>query len=108
MIRNCVQIRALCTGQQFLYHFSLMSVLKVRVVAGDSQIRMTNLIYHEIAGHHACLHVADSTMPESVHSTGSDSELFAERCENPSANIPIFQWRAYSGLEEPAGLTASQ
>src|SRR6267378_1437709 len=34
VIRNCVQIRALCTRQQFLYHFSLLSVLKVRVVAG--------------------------------------------------------------------------
>src|SRR6202521_5084145 len=37
VIGNCVQIRALCTRQQFLYHFSLLSVLKVRVVAGDSQ-----------------------------------------------------------------------
>ena len=33
MIRNCVQIRALCTRRQFLYHFSLLSVLKVRVVS---------------------------------------------------------------------------
>ena len=91
MIRNCVQIRVLCTGQQFLYHFSLLSVLKMRVVAGDSQIRMTDLILHEVTGHHARLHVADSTMPESVHSTGSDADLFAERCKNPSANISVFQ-----------------
>src|SRR5258706_1220742 len=53
MIRNCVQIRALCTREQFFHHFSLLSVLKVRVVAGDSQIRMTNLILHEVTGHHA-------------------------------------------------------
>src|SRR6267154_6746757 len=37
VIRNCVQTRILCTRQQFLYHFSLLSVLKMRVVAGDSQ-----------------------------------------------------------------------
>src|ERR1700694_440873 len=36
VVRNCVQIRALCTRQQFLYRFSLLSVVKVRVVAGDS------------------------------------------------------------------------
>ena len=83
VIRNCVQIRGLCTRQQFLYHFSLLSVLKMRVVAGDSQTGMTNLIFHEITGHHARLHVADSTMSESVHSTGFDSELFAERCREP-------------------------
>jgi len=94
VIRNCVQIRALCTRQQFLYHFSLLSVRKVRVVACDSQTGMTNLVFHEVTGHHARLHVADSTMSESVHSTGSDVELFAERFENPSANIPVFQWRA--------------
>src|ERR1700694_1860048 len=49
--RNCVQIRALCTRQQFLYHFSLLSVFKVRVVARDSQVGMSNLILHEVAGH---------------------------------------------------------
>jgi hypothetical protein len=91
MIRNCVQIRALCTRQQFLYHFSFLSVLKVRVVAGDSQIRMADLIFHEVTGHHVHLHVADSTMSESVHSAGSDAEFFTERFENPSANIPVFQ-----------------
>jgi hypothetical protein len=53
-------------------------MLKMRVIAGDSQIRMTNLIFHEVARHHARLHVADSTMPESVHSTGFDSEFFAD------------------------------
>ena len=96
VIRNCVQIRALCTRQQFLYHFSFLSVLKMRVVAGDSQTGMPNLIFHEVAGHHARLHVADSTMSESVHSTELDSELFTDGFENPSANIPIFQWRANS------------
>ena len=96
VIRNCVQIRALCTRQQFLYHFSLLSVLKVRVVARDSQTGMTNLVLHEVAGHHARLHVADSTMPESVHPTGPDAEFFAERRENPSANVSVFQWRAHS------------
>jgi|ERR1700674_3920504 hypothetical protein len=55
VIGNCVQIRALCTRQQFLYHFSLLSVLKVRVVARDSQVGMSNLILHEVAGHHARL-----------------------------------------------------
>ena len=96
VVRNCVQIRALCTRQQFLHHFSLLSVLKVCVVAGDSQIRMTNLIFHKITGHHTRLHVADSAVSEGVHSTGSDAEFFAERCENPSANISVFQWRAHS------------
>src|SRR6266404_5345899 len=96
VIRNCVQIRALCTRQQFLYHFSLLSVLKVRVVAGDSQIRMANLILHEITGHHTRLHVANSAMSESVHSTGSDAECFAERCENPSTNISVFERSAHS------------
>ena len=79
-IRNCVQIRSLCTRQQFLYHFSLLSVLKMRVVAGDSQTGMPNLIFHEVAGHHAGLHVTDSTMSEGMHPTGFDAELFAERC----------------------------
>ena|SRR5580700_5229805 len=31
MIRNCVQIRALCTSRQFLDHFSLLSVFQVLV-----------------------------------------------------------------------------
>src|ERR1700687_5468725 len=96
VIRNCVQTRTLCTRQQFLYHFSLVSVFKVRVIACDSQAGMSNLIFHEVTGHHARLHVADSTVSESVHSTGSDADSFAERCENPSANISVFQWRAHS------------
>ena len=70
MIRNCVQTRILCTRQQFLYHFSLLSVLKMRVVAGDSQTGMPNLIFHEVAGHHVRLHVAHSTVSEGVHPTG--------------------------------------
>ena len=78
VVRNCVQIRALCTRQQFLYHFSLLSVLKVRVVACDSQAGMSNLIFHKIAGHHLRLHVTDSTMPEGVHPTGFHSQFFAE------------------------------
>jgi hypothetical protein len=41
VIRNCVQIRSLCTRQQFLHHFSFLSVLKVRVVARDSQAGMS-------------------------------------------------------------------
>src|ERR1700676_4887905 len=94
VIRNCVQIRSSCTRQQFLYHFSLLSALKMRVVACDSQTGMTNLVLHEATGHHARLHVADSTMPKSVHSTGSDAELSTERCQNPSANVSVFQWRA--------------
>src|SRR6266481_8601235 len=77
VIRNCVQTRALCTRQQFLYHFSLLSVLKVRIVACDSQAGMTNLILHEVTGRHARLYVADSAMSESVHPTGSDAKFFA-------------------------------
>src|SRR5580658_664459 len=77
VIRNCVQIRALCTREQFLYHFPFLYVLKVRLVACDSQAGMSNLILHEVAGHHTCLHVADSTMSESVHSTGFQSQFFA-------------------------------
>ena len=78
VIRNCVQIRALCTRQQFLYHFSLLSVFKVRVVARDSQAGMSNLILHEVARHHTRLHVTDSTVPEGVHSTGFHSQFFAD------------------------------
>ena len=94
LIRNCVQIRSLCTRQQFLYHLSFLSVLKMRVVAGDSQIRMANLIFHEVTGHHARLHVADSTMSKSVHSTWSEAELLADWRENPPADVSVFQWRA--------------
>ena len=79
VIRNCVQIRSLCTRQQFLYHLSLLSVLKLRVVACDSQAGMSNLILHEVAGHHTRLHVTDSTVPEGVHPTGFHSQFFAER-----------------------------
>ena len=78
-IRNCVQILVLCTRQQSLCHFALLFVLKVSVVACDSQTGMTNLIFHEVARHPVRLHVADSTMPEGVHSTGFDAEFFAER-----------------------------
>ena len=78
VIRNCVQIRALCTRQQFLYHLSLLSVFKVRVVARDSQAGMSNLILHEVAGHHTRLHVTDSTMPEGVHPTGFHAQFFAD------------------------------
>src|SRR5882672_6765068 len=83
VIRNCVQTRILCTRQQFLYHFSLLSVLKMRVVAGDSQTGMPNLIFHEVAGHHARLHVAHSTMSEGVHPTGFDVDFF-RRAEKES------------------------
>ena len=76
VIRNCVQIRTLCTRQQFLYHFSLLSVFKVRVIARDSQAGVSNLILHEVAGHHTRLHVTDSTMPEGVHPTGFHSQFF--------------------------------
>src|ERR1700688_136375 len=57
VIRNCVQILILCTKQQFLYHFSLLSVLRMSVVARDSQTGISNLIFHEVAGHHLGLHV---------------------------------------------------
>jgi hypothetical protein len=79
VIRNCVQILALRTRQQFLYHFPPLSVLKVRVAARDSQAGMSNLIFHEVVGHHIRLHVTDSTMPESVHPTGFYSQFFAGR-----------------------------
>jgi len=58
MIRNWVQIRTLCTRRQFLCHLSLLIVLKVRVVARDSQTGMADLVFHEVAGHHVRLHVA--------------------------------------------------
>ena len=51
----------------------------------------------------ARLHVADSTMPKSVHSTGNNTKTFADRRENAPANIPIRQWRANSRLKESAG-----
>jgi hypothetical protein len=108
VIRNCVQTCGLCTEQQFLYHWSLLSVLKMRVVARDSQAGMSNLIFHEVAEHHAGLHVADSTMPEGVHPTGFDSDFLAEWCKNPSANIPVLKWSADPWLKEPAGLTRQQ
>ena len=94
LIRNCVQIRSLCTRQQFLYHFLFLSVLKMRVVAGDSQIRIADLIFHEVTGHHARLHVADSTVSESVHSTRSKSEPLADWHEDPPKDVSVFQWRA--------------
>jgi hypothetical protein len=72
VIRNWVQIRTLCTRQQFLCHLSLLIVLKVRVVARDSQTGMADLIFHEVAGHHVRLHVAHSTVSEGVHPTGFD------------------------------------
>ena len=50
LICNCVQIRVLCTKQQFLCHFSLLCVPKIRVIARDSQAGMTNLILHEVTG----------------------------------------------------------
>jgi hypothetical protein len=57
---------------------------------------MTNLIFSQVTGHHICLHVADSSMSESVHSTGRDTKTFAKRSKNPSANVSVFQWRANS------------
>src|SRR5262249_13219532 len=79
LICNCVQIRILCTRQQSLCHFALLFVLKMRVIACDSQTGMTNLILHKVTGHHVRLHVADSAMTKCVHSTGSNSDSFAER-----------------------------
>ena len=55
----------------------------MRVVAGDSQTGMPNLIFHEVAGHHARLHVAHSTMSEGVHPTGFDVDFF-RRAEKES------------------------
>ena len=74
VIRNCVQIRTLCTRQQFLYHLSLLSVFNVRVIARDSQAGMSNLILHEVAGHHTRLHKTDSSMPEGVHASRTTGE----------------------------------
>jgi hypothetical protein len=93
MRRNCDKSALLCTGQQLLCHFSLLPVLKVRVVARDFADRND---FDEITGHHACLHVTDSSVSESVHSTGSDAEFVANGCENPPANISVFQWRAHA------------
>src|ERR1700686_1614082 len=90
VIRNCVQTGTLCTRQQFLYHFSLLSVLKVCVVVGDSQTGVSSLIFHEVTGHYARLHVADSIMSESMHSTGSDSEFslsVVRRTRPPTGNM---------------------
>jgi len=69
-------------------------VFKVRVVTGEVQTGMTNLIFHEVTGHRIHLDVANSTMPESVHSTGFYAEFFADWRQHPSANVPVFQWRA--------------
>ncbi len=91
LICNCVQIRVLCTRLQFLYRFSLLLVLQMRVVAGDSQVRMINLVSHEVTGLHARLHLTDSSVPEGVYLTGSDSDSLAERCQHPSENISVLQ-----------------
>jgi hypothetical protein len=40
---------------------------------------MSNLILHEVAGHHTRLHVTDATMPEGVHPTGFHSQFFDPR-----------------------------
>ena len=58
--------------QQSLCHFSLLLVLEMGVIAGDSQTGMSNLIFHEVAGQHARLHVADSAVSEGVHSARSN------------------------------------
>src|SRR5579883_178876 len=79
VICNCVQIPTLCTRQQFLYHFPLLAVLKMGVIARDSQAGMSNLILHEVAGHHTRLHVTDPAVPEGVHPTGFYSQFFADR-----------------------------
>src|SRR5258707_12179949 len=63
VVRNCVQIRALCTRQQFLHHFSLLSVLNVCVLADDSQIGMTNLLFLKITGHLTRVNMPDSALP---------------------------------------------
>jgi hypothetical protein len=52
-------------------------MLKVGVVARDPQIRVTDLIFYEVTGHHIRLHVADSSVPKCVHTTRSNSEAFA-------------------------------
>jgi hypothetical protein len=51
---------------------------------------MPDLIFKKITGHHVRLHVADSAVPEGVHSTWNDAKKFADWRENTSANIPIF------------------
>ena len=94
--------------QQSLCHLSLLLMLKMGIVARDSQAGMSNLIFHEIAGHRVCLHMADSAVSESVHPTGNDTKRFAERRQDASANIAIFQRGAKPRLKESAALTASK
>jgi hypothetical protein len=78
VLRNCVQVRFLRTRQLSLCHFARLSVLEARVVIGEVQTGMTNLIFHKVSGHRICLRVANSTMAESVHSTGLYAEFFAD------------------------------
>ena len=38
--------------EQSLCHFSLLLMLEMRVIAGDSQTRISDLISNEVAGRH--------------------------------------------------------
>jgi hypothetical protein len=68
---------------------------------------MSNLILHEVAGHHTRLHMTDSTMPEGVHPTGFQSQFFAEWRYNPSANVTVLRMHTGMPVSPPSAPRSS-
>ena len=81
---------------------------KVGVAAGCPQTRMAYLALSEIRRDTVLLQVAHAAMPKGVHTARSGSDTFAERFQNPPANVSVFQWRANSRLEHAARRTAAE
>src|SRR5208283_1607428 len=107
VIRNCVQIRALCTRQQLLCQSTLFFVLEVGVNAGDFQAGMANLRSHEVTRQSCGLHLTDSPVPECVHGAHWDAQTFADGFQKSSGNVLAQQWPATTRFKHPPGLAAT-
>ena len=78
------------------------------VAARCPQTRMAYLILGEIRRYTALLQVTHAATPKGVHTARRDPNAFAERFQNPPANVSIFQWRTNSRLEHVARSTAAE
>lgn len=69
---------------------------------------MAYLVLGEIRWYTVLLQVTHTAMAKGVHTARRDSDAFAERFQNPPANVSIFQWRTNSRLEHAACSTAAE
>lgn len=79
----------LSTRQQVFDHFPLLLMLKVGVMAGDSQVGMADLTLNEVCGNHCGLKHRNPAVSKAVHSTGCNTNLLTYRPKNATADVTV-------------------